>query len=64
MVTTIVGEMDKLSMELLTGDVPEACENLLSKIYGYANEIGVTMYINMKGSMLEKEDLELMYQTM
>lgn len=64
MVTTIVGEMDKLSMELLTGDVPEACENLLSKIYGYANEIGVTMYINMKGSMLEKSDLELMYQTM
>lgn len=64
MVTQIVSEMDTLSMELKTGDVPESCENLLSKIYGYANEIGVTMYIDMKGSMLDKDDLELMYQTM
>ena len=64
MVTQIVSEMDKLSLELLSGEVPETCENLLSKIYGYAKEIGVTMYIDMKNSMVDKEDLELMYRTM
>lgn len=64
MVSQIVSEMDKLSMELTGGDIEEACEDLLSKIYGYASEIGVTMYINLKDSMVDKEDLELMYQTM
>ena len=64
MVTQIVAEMDKLSTELTTGDVPEACENLLIKIYGYAHEIGVTMYINMKDSMMEKDELEMLYRTM
>lgn len=64
MVTQIVSEMDKLSLELLSSEVPEACENLLSKIYGYAKEIGVTRYIDMKNSMIDKEDLELMYRTM
>lgn len=64
MVTQIVSEMDKLASELTGVDVPESCENLLTKIYGYAKEIGVTMYIDMKNSMVDKEDLEMMYKTM
>lgn len=64
MVSKIVEDMELLSVELTSGDVPEMCEDILAKVYGYAKEIGVTMYINMKDSMVDKEDLELMYQTM
>lgn len=64
MVTAIADDMGDLLANLKDGDVAEACESLLSKIYGYAKEIGITQHINLKGSMLNMEELELMYQTM
>lgn len=64
MVTHITDEMDKLSMNLMMEDVPEMCENLLSLIYGYAREINVGMYINLKDSMLDAETMETLYMTM
>lgn len=61
MVSQIADDMDALSQSLSTDDVAMVCEQILVKVYGYAREIGVTMYIDLKNSMVEKEDLELMY---
>ena len=64
MITQITVEMDDLSYNLMSPDVPEMCENLLSKIYGYAREINVGAYINTKDSLLQPEDMEILYKTM
>lgn len=64
MVTTITNEMEHLSLNLMTEEVPELCENLLSKIYGYAREINVAMYISTKDSMMEPDVMEVIYDTM
>lgn len=64
MITSITDDMETLSIHLRSNDVPEMCENLLSKIYGYAMEIKVGRYINLKDTMMEPEDMEITYQTM
>lgn len=66
MVTKVTKEMDELSLHLTAGsqDTDELCESLLSKIYGYAKEIKVDVYLNLKGSVMQKGDMAVLYDTM
>ncbi|WP_214688473.1 MULTISPECIES: hypothetical protein [unclassified Exiguobacterium] len=64
MIQRITDEMNELSLQVMSRDVPEMCENLMSKIYGYAKEISVHGYINTKDSLMKPSDMEILYQTM
>ncbi|HCL4480136.1 TPA: hypothetical protein N2D99_002222 [Clostridium botulinum] len=62
-IDSIILDINEMTNIIDHGDIAEKCEIILSKIYGYAEEIEVLDYINTRKSLLTEEEMLLIYGT-
>ncbi len=62
-IDSIIADLDIIKTLSDHLDICEECEIILSKIYGYAEEIEVLDYINTRKSVLSEEQMLLIYET-